>query len=64
MQNDTSFKDVLASEETIQNLEDDIDKPMKLIVGAAALIGAKPQWSCCGFNYDGQPAHKDHVYGL
>jgi len=28
-----------------------------------ALLGCTPLWSCCGFDYDGQPMHKTHEYG-
>jgi hypothetical protein len=44
-------------------LEDDIDLPIKRCVAALALLGCGPRWSCCGFNYVGQPLHKGHQYG-
>ena len=28
-----------------------------------ALLGCSPLWSCCGFDYHGQPIHKFHQYG-
>ena len=45
------------------NLEDDIDFPIKNSVAILALAGANPMFSCCGFDYQGQPAHKKHQYG-
>ncbi len=47
----------------ITELEDDIDKPIKRCVAALALLGCEPSWSCCGFDYIGQPLHKHHQYG-
>ncbi len=44
-------------------LEQDIDLPIKRCVAAFALLGCKPLWSCCGFDYIGQPLHKYHQYG-
>lgn len=44
-------------------LIDDIDAPMLPVVGAFALLGLKTAWSCCGFDYEGQPIHKAHEYG-
>jgi hypothetical protein len=44
-------------------LEQDIDAPIKKCVMALALLGCEPMWSCCGFDYDGQPLHKSHQYG-
>ncbi len=45
------------------SLEDDIDLPIKKCVMAFALLGCEPVWSCCGFDYQGQPFHKSHQYG-
>lgn len=45
------------------SLEDDIDVPIKKCVMAFALLGCYPLWSCCGFDYVGQPIHKWHEYG-
>lgn len=41
-------------------LEQDIDQPIKKCVMALALLGCEPVWSCCGFDYAGQPVHKKH----
>ncbi len=59
-----TYVGIVRSERTIKNLEDDIDRPMRLLVAGTALLGANPKWSCCGFNYNDQPEHKDHSYGL
>lgn len=53
----------MESAKSITKLEDDIDKPIRKCVAMLALLGLQPVWSCCGFNYDGQPIHKDHTYG-
>mgnify|MGYP001559825545 FL=1 len=47
----------------IMYLEQDIDAPIKICVMALALLGCEPMWSCCGFDYAGQPLHKSHCYG-
>lgn len=47
----------------VTRLEDDIDAPVKRCVAAFALLGCEPLWSCCGFDYAGQPLHKSHQYG-
>jgi len=44
-------------------LEADIDLPIRRCVAAFALLGCEPTWSCCGFDYVGQPIHKWHQYG-
>lgn len=44
-------------------LENDIDTPIKKIVAMLALLRCDPKFSCCGFDYDGQPLHKSHEYG-
>jgi len=44
------------------SLEDDIDTPLKKCVMALALLGCKPMWSCCGYDYPDQPMHKSHLY--
>jgi hypothetical protein len=54
---------VYESAREISNLEDDIDKPIKKCVAMVALLGLKPIYSCCGFDYSGQPFHKSHQYG-
>ena len=53
----------LISLSKITKLEDDIDLPIKRCVAALALLGCGPLWSCCGFDYIGQPLHKSHQYG-
>lgn len=53
----------LYSANSIKTLEDDIDAPIKNCVAALALLGCQPRWSCCGFDYVGQPLHKDHTHG-
>ncbi len=45
------------------SLEQDIDGPIRRCVMAFALLGCEPEWSCCGFDYTGQPIHKWHEYG-
>ena len=45
------------------SLEDDIDAPIKKCVMAFALLKCEPMWSCCGYDYLGQPLHKWHEYG-
>ena len=44
-------------------LKDDIDVPMRSVIVMLALLGCEPFFSCCGFDYDGQPLHKTHEYG-
>lgn len=44
-------------------LENDIDVPIRTIVGMFALLECKPLFSCCGFDYSGQIVHKTHEYG-
>lgn len=54
---------VWESAEKIQYLEDDVDAPIKKCVAMLALLGLEPLFSCCGFDYRGQPYHKSHQYG-
>lgn len=54
---------VWVSAENIEYLEDDIDAPIKRCVAMCALLGLNPLFSCCGFDYRGQPYHKSHQYG-
>jgi hypothetical protein len=54
---------VLKSAKETENLEDDIDEPVKICVAMFALLGCNPVYSCCGFDYSGQPYHKSHQYG-
>ena len=44
-------------------LKDDIDVPIRSVIAMLALLGCEPLFSCCGFDYDGQPLHKTHEYG-
>lgn len=53
-----------ASAREIKNLEDDIDLPIKNCIAMLALLGCEPTFSCCGFDYQGQPAHKSHQLGF
>lgn len=45
------------------SLREDIDEPIRKCVMAFALLHCGPIWSCCGFDYVGQPIHKWHEYG-
>ena len=54
----------MSSAKDIKNLEDDIDLPIKRCVAMLALLGCEPTFSCCGFDYDGQPIHKSHQKGF
>lgn len=58
-----SKQKILQSAKSITNLEDDIDAPIKKSVAMFALLGCEPIYSCCGFDYEGQPIHKSHQYG-
>jgi len=53
----------LKSANSMKSLENDIDLPIRTIVGMFALMGCWPRFSCCGFDYEGQPIHKTHEYG-
>ncbi len=53
----------IESAKSMKMLENDIDLPIKTIVGMFALLGCQPLFSCCGFDYEGQPVHKTHEYG-
>ena len=48
----------------VRYLENDIDAPIKLLVSMLALLRCKTRFSCCGFDYDGQPLYKTHEYGV
>lgn len=56
-------EEIRNSAKKITRLEDDIDLPIKKCVMALALLRCEPTFSCCGFDYDGQPFHKSHQYG-
>lgn len=47
----------------LKSVKDDIDVPVRRLVAMFALLGCEPLFSCCGFDYDGQPMHKTHEYG-
>lgn len=47
----------------VELLENDVDEPIKWTVAALTLLGVQPVFSCCGFNYVGQPLHKRHTVG-
>ncbi|MHA2092277.1 MAG: hypothetical protein ACW98K_15620 [Candidatus Kariarchaeaceae archaeon] len=47
----------------LKSLKEDIDVPVRKLVAMFALLGCEPLFSCCGFDYDGQPLHKTHEYG-
>lgn len=55
-------ENILSSVKSITRLEDDIDRPIKKCVAMLALLQCEPTFSCCGFDYDGQPFHKSHQY--
>ena len=57
------WQQMIKSRDSVLSLEDDVDVPMKKILVMLSLMGVKTYFSCCGFNYNGQPRHKDHVYG-
>ena len=52
----------MVSAKAIMRLEDDIDLPIRKCVGGLAILGFSPVFSCCGFDYEGQPYHKYHQY--
>ncbi len=53
-------KYILDSAHAVTRLENDIDAPIKRTVALLALLGCEPVWSCCGYDYHGQPVHKNH----
>ena len=55
--------EVQLARDACTRLEDDIDTPLKDVVAMLSLLGCRTIWSCCGFDYNGQPAHKFHEYG-
>lgn len=57
------YQEKLDSVRGLASLEQDIDAPIRKTIAMLALLGCHPVWSCCGFNYDGQPLHKTHEYG-
>lgn len=54
---------VYESMDATHNLREDIDLPIRKCVAMLALLGCKPIFSCCGFDYKGQPFHKAHQLG-
>lgn len=63
LQHNALFQQKLESVRGMKNLKDDIDTPIRKLVAMFALLGCETRWSCCGFDYDGQPMHKTHEYG-
>lgn len=57
------MENVVRKPKEIINLQDDIDAPVKNMVQYLNLWGVKTVWSCCGFDYQGQLPHKDHISG-
>lgn len=53
---------VYQSAKDIKLLEEDIDAPIRKSVAMIALLRCTPTFSCCGFDYEGQPIHKSHQY--
>ena len=51
------------SQEAITDLIDDVDEPVRRCVAFLNLLAVETIWSCCGFDYQGQPKHKTHEYG-
>lgn len=47
-----------------ENLEQDIDLPIRKVVKYLNLLGIETVFSCCGFDYSGQEDHKAHIYGM
>jgi hypothetical protein len=45
------------------SLKDQIDEPLLKSVMAINLLGATTVWTCCGYDYPGQPEDKKHLYG-
>lgn len=45
----------------IDKLEDHIDDPIKKCVAGMALLGFKPEMSCCGFSYKTERVPKKHL---
>ena len=56
-------EEIKRSARETNRLEDDIDYPIRNCVAMLALLGCEPTFSCCGFDYEGQPIHKSHQYG-
>lgn len=63
LQHNAIHQQKLDSAKGMINLKNDIDVPMRKLVAMFALLDCSPLWSCCGFDYDGQPMHKTHEYG-
>lgn len=57
------YQKKIASAKAQDTLENDIDLPIRRLVAMFALLGCDVRWSCCGFDYEGQPLHKSHEYG-
>lgn len=54
---------VFQSADSVKKLEDDVDLPIKKCVAMFNLLRIPTLFSCCGFDYKGQPYHKRHQYG-
>jgi hypothetical protein len=52
------WEKMIRSRDSVLSLEEDVDTPMKKIMVMLALLEVKTYFSCCGFNYNGQPVHK------
>lgn len=63
LQNNAIFQQKLNSVRGMNNVKNDIDEPIRTLIAMFALLGCEPIWSCCGFDYEGQPMHKTHEYG-
>ena len=61
--NNYKFSKKINSVKETKFLEYDIDEPIRNIIAMFALLRCKPLFSCCGFNYQGQPMHKTHRFG-
>lgn len=44
-------------------LEYHIDEPIRNVIAMLNLLDIPTKFCCCGFDYEGQPEFKDHVYG-
>ena len=57
------WQKMVKSRDSVLSLEDDIDLPMKKVIAMLSLLDITTFFTCCGFNYNGQLMHKEHVYG-
>lgn len=56
-------EEIRESQNSVLNLIDDIDEPIRKTVAMLNLLGISTKWACCGFDYPNQPKHKTHEYG-